>query len=98
MGFYRFILAIGVVYFHVGNGNWVIGRAAVYCFYFVSGFLICRVLDTSYRGGADRLAAFYANRLCACCPFISSSLSSPSSCSTCAARRSSCATGKRSRC
>jgi len=63
VGFYRFILAIGVVFFHVGGGNWVIGRVAVYCFYFVSGFLICRVLDTSYRGGVDRLAAFYSNRL-----------------------------------
>lgn len=63
VGFYRFILAIGVVDFHVGDGNWVVGRVAVYCFYFVSGFLICRVLDTSYRGGADRLAAFYCNRV-----------------------------------
>ena len=35
MGFYRFILAIGVVFFHVGGGNWVIGRVAVYCFYLV---------------------------------------------------------------
>jgi len=34
-------LAIGVVAFHVGGGNWVIGRAAVFAFYFVSGFLIC---------------------------------------------------------
>lgn len=47
----------------MGDGNWVVGRVAVYCFYFVSGFLICRVLDTSYRGGADRLAAFYCNRV-----------------------------------
>jgi hypothetical protein len=54
-------LAIGVVAFHVGGG-WVIGRAAVFAFYFVSGFLISRVLDTSYRGGVDRLAAFYCKR------------------------------------
>lgn len=40
----------------------MIARTAVFCFYFVSGFLICRVLDTSYRGGVDRLAAFYCNR------------------------------------
>lgn len=61
MGVYRFLLAIGVVAFHVGGG-WVIGRAAVFAFYFVSGFLISRVLDTSYCGGVDRLAAFYCNR------------------------------------
>jgi peptidoglycan/LPS O-acetylase OafA/YrhL len=61
LGVYRFLLAIGVVAFHVGGG-WVIGRAAVFAFYFVSGFLISRVLDTSYRGGVDRLAAFYCKR------------------------------------
>ena len=62
MGFYRYFLAIGVLISHVGGGNWVIARTAVFCFYFVSGFLICRVLDTSYRGGIDRVAAFYVNR------------------------------------
>jgi peptidoglycan/LPS O-acetylase OafA/YrhL len=62
VGFYRFILAIGVVFFHVGNANWIVGRIAVFCLYFISGFLICRVLDTSYRNGVDRLAAFYCNR------------------------------------
>jgi peptidoglycan/LPS O-acetylase OafA/YrhL len=62
MGFYRYLLAVGVLTSHVGGGNWVISLTAVFCFYFVSGFLICRVLDTSYRGGVDRLAAFYCNR------------------------------------
>jgi peptidoglycan/LPS O-acetylase OafA/YrhL len=62
MGFYRYFLALGVLVSHVGGGNWVIARTAVFCFYFVSGFLICRVLDTSYRGGVVRLAAFYCNR------------------------------------
>jgi hypothetical protein len=56
------ILAIGVLISHVGGGNWVIARTAVFCFYFVSGFLICRVLDTSYRSGIERVAAFYVNR------------------------------------
>jgi peptidoglycan/LPS O-acetylase OafA/YrhL len=62
LGFYRYFLAIGVLISHVGGGNWVIARTAVFCFYFVSGFLICRVLDTSYRGGIERVAAFYVNR------------------------------------
>jgi peptidoglycan/LPS O-acetylase OafA/YrhL len=70
LGVYRFLLAIGVVAFHVGGG-WVIGRAAVFAFYFVSGFLISRVLDTSYRGGVDRLAAFYFSAHSASCRFIS---------------------------
>lgn len=57
MGFYRFLLAIGVLFNHFGGqlGHWPSRR-------FVSGFLISRVLDTSYRGGIDRLAAFYCNR------------------------------------
>jgi len=62
MGFYRFALAIGVVFFHVGNGTWVVGRTAVFCFYFVSGFLICRVLESAYWGSASSVAAFYCNR------------------------------------
>ena len=62
MGFYRFALAVGVVFFHVGNGSWVVGRTAVFCFYFVSGFLICRVLETAYWGSASSIAAFYCNR------------------------------------
>jgi peptidoglycan/LPS O-acetylase OafA/YrhL len=62
MGFFRFFLAISVVLFHFGNANWVVGRFAVFCFYFVSGFLICRVIDTQYSGGVGRLAAFYCNR------------------------------------
>ena len=62
MGFFRFALAIGVVFFHVGQGSWVVGRAAVFCFYFVSGFLICRVLESAYWGSFSSLAAFYCNR------------------------------------
>jgi peptidoglycan/LPS O-acetylase OafA/YrhL len=62
MGFYRFVLAIGVVFFHMGDGPWPIGRIAVFCFYFVSGFLICRVLESAYWGSAGNIAAFYCNR------------------------------------
>jgi peptidoglycan/LPS O-acetylase OafA/YrhL len=62
MGFFRFALAIGVVFFHLGGGYWVVGRTAVFCFYFVSGFLICRVLESAYWGSATNIAAFYCNR------------------------------------
>src|SRR5262245_49502860 len=62
MGFFRFLLAISVVLYHFGNAHWLVGKSAVLCFYFVSGFLICRVIDTSYWGGMHRLAAFYCNR------------------------------------
>jgi peptidoglycan/LPS O-acetylase OafA/YrhL len=62
MGFFRFALAIGVVFYHLGDGAWVVGRTAVFCFYLVSGFLICRVLDQAYWGSGSSIAAFYCNR------------------------------------
>jgi hypothetical protein len=31
VGFYRFILAIGVVFFHVGNANWIVGSRFSVC-------------------------------------------------------------------
>ncbi len=49
-------------FFHVGGGAWVVGRTAVFCFYLISGFLICRVLDQAYWGSANAIGAFYCNR------------------------------------
>lgn len=59
MGFYRFWLALAVVIFHFGGGNWIVGRTAVFGFFMVSGFLIARVVDRTY---GRNVPAFYANR------------------------------------
>lgn len=60
MGFYRFWLALGVVLFHFGSANWIIGRVAVFCFFMVSGFVISRVIHARYQA---RIGAFYLNRV-----------------------------------
>jgi len=63
MGLFRYLLACLVVYFHFGGGYWTVGRAAVYCFYIISGFLIARVLDLKYFHIKNGIALFYLNRL-----------------------------------
>lgn len=64
MGVLRVILAISVVFTHVG-GLWgyraVGGEIAVECFYLISGFFISLILNEKYTRPGD-LTLFYVNR------------------------------------
>ncbi len=62
MGLLRFSLASFVVLFHVGGWSGFPGRLAVMGFHVVSGCLICRILDVTYRGVGGKLA-FIINRM-----------------------------------
>ena len=70
MGLYRFALAAIVVMFHFGDFPWLTGRVAVYGFYFVSGALITRVLDTHYIGSIAGMGRFYVNRALRLMPLL----------------------------
>lgn len=60
LGTLRFILAFAVVIFHIAPGvAHFSGPVAVFGFYCISGFLVTRIADTTYRG---RPVAFVANR------------------------------------
>jgi len=48
--------------FHTGGISWVSGRMAVFSFYSISGYLIFRVLDTSYMKDIRHVGYFYLNR------------------------------------
>ncbi len=52
LGMLRFLLASVVVIFHVGGGLLLSGRLAVMAFYVISGFLIVRVFEETYRHNA----------------------------------------------
>ena len=63
MGFFRALLAILVVIAHISGGvGLTAGMVAVFSFYTLSGYLITRVVCTSYSDGLNGLRAFILNR------------------------------------
>jgi peptidoglycan/LPS O-acetylase OafA/YrhL len=60
MGYWRYILAITVVFYHLGGTGSLPGRIAVIGFYIISGFVIFRVLDKYYY---DKKLNFALNRI-----------------------------------
>lgn len=60
LNYFRFFLAVSVVLFHLNRSNFVqSGNIAVWCFFLVSGYLVTRILNTTYVG---RPADFLVNR------------------------------------
>lgn len=63
MGFFRALLAILVVISHLSGGaGSAAGTVAVFSFYTLSGYLITRVVCTTYSDGLNGLGAFTLNR------------------------------------
>ena len=62
LGFYRYILALLVACGHLWPElTWWFGAYAVFCFYLISGYLMCLVLNEVYIDGSDTLK-YLANR------------------------------------
>ena len=61
LGYFRLLLAIGVLAAHVSNFlSEATSRAMVGCFFIVSGYLIALTIEKKYQG---RPFAFYRNRI-----------------------------------
>lgn len=62
-GAFRLLLAIGVVYSHIGKSIFGVnaGVASVICFFMISGYTMTGLVDSVYSKPKD-LAAFYADR------------------------------------
>lgn len=71
-GIYRFMLCMGVVYFHFGGGydRDTSGWLSVYGFFCVSGYLMALVLDKSYSKLDFGVGRFYLNRMLRLYPLL----------------------------
>jgi peptidoglycan/LPS O-acetylase OafA/YrhL len=70
IGFYRLGLATAVVLVHFADLSWIAGRLAVYGFYFLSGYLISRAIDTYYLNDRFGLIRYAGNRFIRLAPLI----------------------------
>ena len=60
-GTLRFLLAVAVVIGHLNSASWL-GTYAVFCFYIISGYFMCLVMNERYRFTLRGVWAFGLNR------------------------------------
>jgi len=62
LGTFRFILASFVVYSHLHQDYYILGRQAVFLFYIISGYVVCASLYQKYLHIEQGILKFYINR------------------------------------